>query len=525
MKDKIKELIETIPKVYIKFIKNRPELLAWVMSNTKLPLDRSLPEHTRSALYEESDICRNGSKMKWVGANTGWGSCGRPTQCQCARESVSSAVKAAKAQRSQADIDAENLKREQTNLAKYGVTNTGQTAKARTNHEAFYSDSVRVTESVEKLEQTMLTKYGVKNAQQVDEFKKKTMSTNLERYGVENPKHRGIPKESLDVLADPILLKNLLTGNPTKRASELLSVSSSSINKYVRDHGILVEKYLTLGEIEISEFLTSHSIRHERNTRSIIPPKELDFYLPDYNLAIEFDGLYWHSDQFKDRLYHSIKTKDCGVKGIQLLHIFEDEWADSSEFIKRKILHLCDKTPKKVIGARKLTIIESSKDDLSIFINSNHIQGMPPGASHYLSVFHGDVIVAAVTLKKVDDEIIDMTRFCTDQQGTYPGLMSKIVSYIKKNYDYNSLITFADLRYSNGGVYIKSGFTEVGRLAADYFYVIRDKREHKFNLRKKSIEKRFGISPEGKTESQMAEEAGLRKIYDCGKIKYRIDLK
>ena len=187
MKDKIKSLIDTIPKVYIKFIKNRPEMLDWVMANTLLPVDRTLPEHVRSALNGETDICKNGSKMKWAGANVGWSSCGRPSQCQCAREAVSASVKSSKANRTPADIDAENQKREVTNLKKYGVKNTGLTAKAKANHQAFYSDASNVAGAVAKLEQTMMSKYGVSNPQQDAEIKSRTLSTNLERYGAMNP--------------------------------------------------------------------------------------------------------------------------------------------------------------------------------------------------------------------------------------------------------------------------------------------------------------------------------------------------
>lgn len=639
MKDKIKELIETIPKVYVKFIKNRPELLEWVMANTLLPTDRTLPEHVRSALNGETDICKNGSKMKWVGANTGWGSCGRPTSCQCAREAVSASVSAAKANRSQSDIDAENQKREATNLTKYGVTNTGQTTKAKKAHSEFYGDSSNIASAVATLEATMMSKYGVKNAQQVEEIKKKTVNTMVERYGVENatqspeiqerikqtnmekygverpsqnlaiqekskqtnierygvehamklPEYkerakettiqryggvgmgsnatrskitgtmnerhggfggasqsilqkasetsvvkygvewstqRDMPKDSLIILKDKVQLEELLKSNAIYRVAEILGVSDGTVSSYADALGIDIPKVPTQAENDIDSFLRANNIAFDRNTRSVISPKELDFYIPEFNLAIEFNGLYWHSDKFKGKYYHSEKTKSCNSKNIQLLHIFEDEWATSSNVIKKKILHLCGKTTKSVVGARKLKISLSTKEEVSAFIDQNHVQGMPPGATHYLKVTHQDHLVSVILLKKTPIKgVIDMTRFCTDQQGTYPGLMSKVVSFIKNTFEYTELITFADLRYSNGDVYKKSGFTEVTRLAPDYFYIVRDKREHKFNLRKNKMSKKFGVDVGNKSESELAQEVGLRKIYDCGKIKYKMNLK
>jgi hypothetical protein len=149
---------------------------------------------------------------------------------------------------------------------------------------------------------------------------------------------------------------------------------------------------------------------------------------------------------------------------------------------------------------------------------------MPSGASHYLKVEYKNTIIGAILLKKIDGITVDMTRFCTDQLATYPGLMSKVVSYVRKNYSYKKIVTFADLRYSTGDVYKKSGFIEVSRLPPDYYYVWGNQRIHKFNMRKDDITRKFGILAENKTELMMSEEAGLLRIYDCGKIKYSIGI-
>ena len=34
----------------------------------------------------------------------------------------------------------------------------------------------------------------------------------------------------------------------------------------------------------------------EQRVRDIIPPYELDIYIPDKKIAIEYDGLHWHSE-------------------------------------------------------------------------------------------------------------------------------------------------------------------------------------------------------------------------------------
>lgn len=62
------------------------------------------------------------------------------------------------------------------------------------------------------------------------------------------------------------------------------------------------------------------------NNRSILNGLELDIYIPSLDIAIECDGIYFHSDKFlSDANYHLNKTLKCEEKGIHLIHIFEDE--------------------------------------------------------------------------------------------------------------------------------------------------------------------------------------------------------
>ncbi len=67
-------------------------------------------------------------------------------------------------------------------------------------------------------------------------------------------------------------------------------------------------------EKEINEFLEANGITSIRNSRSIISPKELDFYIEAKNLAIEFNGLYWHVEDKKDQHYHLAKTENGELK-------------------------------------------------------------------------------------------------------------------------------------------------------------------------------------------------------------------
>lgn len=84
-------------------------------------------------------------------------------------------------------------------------------------------------------------------------------------------------------------------------------------------------------ENELYEFIKSiysgeviHGFReYEENRRKFV---EIDIYIPEMKLGFEFNGLYWHSDLRKDKMYHYNKMKYFENKGIHLIQIFEDEW-------------------------------------------------------------------------------------------------------------------------------------------------------------------------------------------------------
>jgi len=96
-------------------------------------------------------------------------------------------------------------------------------------------------------------------------------------------------------------------------------------------------------EYKIEKFIIDNNFKYKKNYKNKkygIFPYELDFYLPDYNLAIEFNGCYWHNvNLIKDKHYHQNKVKLCHNKGIRLLHIWEDDWLNNSEDVKNKIFY------------------------------------------------------------------------------------------------------------------------------------------------------------------------------------------
>ena len=101
-------------------------------------------------------------------------------------------------------------------------------------------------------------------------------------------------------------------------------------------------------EHQLQEFIKSIYNGKALFNKKINNKYELDIYLPKLNLAIEFNGLYWHSDKFIDKDKHLDKLVYMNLKGIYLIQIFEDEWLYNKDFVLNLIKSYIIKDKKKI---------------------------------------------------------------------------------------------------------------------------------------------------------------------------------
>lgn len=251
----------------------------------------------------------------------------------------------------------------------------------------------------------------------------------------------------------------------------------------------------------------------EANTRKIITPKELDIYIPGQKIAIEFNGLYWHTESKVGKDRHYDKWKACHDKGIQLITVWEDDWrlrrSVVENMLEAKIVG------RKPIGARKTRVDNISYHQASDFLNRWHIQGASRGSS-YIGLFYAGELVA-VTVLSTNKSTCYLNRYASSV-AIAGGLMKTL-----RHSGHKEFITFADREVSDGSLYVKSGWKHVADLAPDYKYLYQDTRVHKFAFRKQ----RFEVDPElsfdaSMSERQLAELNGIPRIYDSGKAKYSL---
>lgn len=262
-----------------------------------------------------------------------------------------------------------------------------------------------------------------------------------------------------------------------------------------------------------------------RNDRSLIRPKELDIYIPSKNIAIEFNGLYWHSETSgKDRYYHYDKWKQCSDKGVQLITIWEDDWIEKRSIVEKMLVHKLGVDNSRTIYARKTSIEEIDFHTSKDFLDEHHIQGSSQG-SVYFGLYYGDYLVAVSVWRKNKKKLY-LDRYATSCNvvGGMGKMLKQGILYAKKH-GLSQIITFADHEVSNGNLYDVLGFDLDGLLDPDYKYVVDGQRKHKFGYRLK----RFKNDPEliyrdGLTELQLAELNDLHRVWDCGKSRYVIDV-
>lgn len=99
------------------------------------------------------------------------------------------------------------------------------------------------------------------------------------------------------------------------------------------------------GEKEIREFIESLGYKTSKITANKKGDFELDIFIDSCNLGVEYNGLRWHSNKFReDPEYHLKKSKYFFEKSIMVIHIFEDEWKYERKSIEKMIKNaLCGK--------------------------------------------------------------------------------------------------------------------------------------------------------------------------------------
>jgi len=456
----------------------------------------------------------------------------------------------------------------QTCLERYGVDNPAkskqiiekakQTILKRTEEEN--------TEIIEKRRKTCLKKYGVNYIGQLEEAKEKAKQTCLEKYRASNPfgskliqskieqaclekygvskvmRNKEISNKSkLNKQVNKIKIQEELNATPLSDLiikygngwylnRKVLNIEFIKYNNYnfVKNEDVYkIQKYSeenilngsSMEEQSVKDFIESiYKGEIVENSRSIISPKELDIYIPDKKIAIEYDGLIWHSTCFKgDKNYHLSKTLACNKLGIRLLHIFSDEWKDKNQICKSLISSALGIYNQRIY-ARDCKVKEITQEEYKDFLEQNHIQGSV-NSNLRLGLFYNNELVqiAGWGKSRFKSDELELHRMATKNFTQVIGGFSKLIKHSGLKHFYS----YVDKRLFNGNGYISSGFKYVGESKPSYFYT----QDGKTKFNRLIFQKHKLINILDNFDSNLSEEENMLnnnyyRVYDCGQMKF-----
>lgn len=262
------------------------------------------------------------------------------------------------------------------------------------------------------------------------------------------------------------------------------------------------------------------------NDRSLIG-KELDIYLPEYKLGIEFNGVYWHSEAHKDKDYHLEKTKACNDRGVKLIHIWEDQWKYKRNIVKSRIRNELGQSDVKIFG-RKTVINTVDSKASNLFLENNHIQGKVNGKYKY-GLYYNDELVALMTFGKLrknlgqtsKDKNFELLRFCNKLNTNVVGGASKLFKHFVKEIEPSRVLSYANRDWTNfesGSLYDNLGFKYIGETIPNYYWIEDGIRKNRFNFRKDILVKEGYDST--KTEVEIMHDRKYLRCYDTGNLKF-----
>lgn len=258
------------------------------------------------------------------------------------------------------------------------------------------------------------------------------------------------------------------------------------------------------------------------NERNIIS-QEIDIYIPKFKLGIELNGDYWHSwhphnDKAENRQKHVNKHKECYKNNIKLLQISEHEWVNTNtrEIWKSIINHHLNKT-QHIYYARKCSVLTNF--EYSEFFDNNHLQGNR-NTTIRIGLEYDKKLISAMTFKEHSKNNWEIIRYATIINSQVIGGASKIFKNFIRLYDPKSIITFSDLRYSNGNIYKKLGFEYLHRTEPGYVYLKHKSILSRHKCQKHKLEKLLPIFDKNKSESENMFMNGYRRLYNAGNFKF-----
>lgn len=355
----------------------------------------------------------------------------------------------------------------------------------------------------------------------------------INQFGI--PKTQFCGNQYYKIFSDDSAAMNVLTElNKTKSLAEIadhFNVHPGTVWLWFKKLNLESKQHFnSKEENQIKEFITNElGIQNVvRNSRKLLSGNlEVDIYLPDHQLGVEMNGLYWHAhDKISDSAYHKRKADYAKKAGIKLYQFYDIEWQSKTDIIKSMISHAVGNYQK--IHARKTKIVEVPQKVANEFLERNHIQGQTNSRLHLgLECMDGELVsLMSFTKSRFNKNVEwELSRFCSKLGCSVVGGASKLFHHFTTTRSPQSIVSYADRRISEGGLYEILGFKTKETVSPSYYYfydVGERQLIRKEHFRHSKLPQIMGLEYDpNQTEFQNTSRIpGLRRIYDCGKYRF-----
>lgn len=266
--------------------------------------------------------------------------------------------------------------------------------------------------------------------------------------------------------------------------------------------------------------------------------KEIDCYLPEYNIGFEYNGSYWHSidnELTNKDIYSHLDKLLYTNKDIRLITIFSFQWINKCNIVKNKILNLLKRTSQKTIRPSKYLISKITWQDAKIFLDKYHIMGHGEATSKCYGIFYQNNLIAVSTFLpqrsghgRTDNfNIYELNRYCCSSFRCINSLKNIIKKFKEDNPGVNKIISYADLCWTDlhKNIYINNNFKFISITQPNYWWCKEDKFLTRYQTQKHKLKDLLGDNFD-QTESEVNNmlRNKWKRVYDCGHAKYELKI-
>ena len=280
---------------------------------------------------------------------------------------------------------------------------------------------------------------------------------------------------------------------------------------------------VSLAEQELYEYLVKTTgLDIKQSDRTMLKPLELDMYIPALNIAIEFNGVYWHSEATgKDKSYHQNKWLACQARGIELLQVWCEDYEKKPDVVKAMILRKLgfDVSGKPsfsvAMNAKDVSVVEVSEAAAKTYFGKTSFLKFEAADKHFGLRMSGSKKLVGLLSVVVEDDRIHVIQFSADVLGHE--VLDVLVRHTLSVVDVKTVEARLDNCFANFASFAACGFAVDEVLPADFVYLHHGNRiaQSEYDVQRFMSDPKL-VFLEGKTLVELADMNGLNRLWNAG---------